>query len=145
MIWNTIPNEERLFLWKSLRKELESLTLGEQLNKIAKFCGSMPIGSRTLDYYSPENWPTPWEILFHGLFCTSSISLLIYHTLTMVPEGKIVDLYLVKDQEDIYLLPVVNNQFVLNYHLGMVSMYPDIQRDFSVLKIYTQKEIKEIT
>ncbi len=145
MIWITIPNEERLALWKTLRKDIASLPLREQLDKIAEFCKSMPFGYRTLDYYTPSSWPTPWEILFHGSFCTSSISLLMAYTLQLIPNEKIIEIYLVDDNENIYLLPVIDNQFVLNYHLGQVSMYSDIKNDFKVLQKYTQNEIKTIT
>jgi len=144
MIWNNIPGNERLRLWKKLRDDSKELPLEEKLSEVAKFCASMPYGSRSLDYYTPSSWPTPWEILFYGTFCTSSISLLMYYTLVMLIDDAI-DLYLVEDQEAIYLLPVVNNHFVLNYHLGQVSIYSEIQNDLKVLQKYTKSEIKTIT
>ena len=118
MIWNTIPNDGRLHLWKLLRDDLKDRTLEEQLTLVAQFCSSIPFGARTLDYYSPKEWPTPWEILFHGSFCTSSISLLIFYTLTLTPLDAVVELHLVQDDEGIFLLPVINDQFILNYELG---------------------------
>jgi len=145
MIWNAIPNDERLRLWKKLREDLKELTLENQLSETAKFCASIPFGSRTLDYYSPSDWPTPWEILFYGSFCTSSISLLMYYTFILTPVDAIVELHLVEDDDGIYLLPVINNQFVLNYELGKVSMYPEIKNNFKVLKTYLQEQIKTIT
>lgn len=145
MIWNAIPNDERLRLWKKLREDLKELTLEKQLEETAKFCASIPFGSRTLDYYSPTDWPTPWEILFYGSFCTSSISLLMYYTFILTPVDAIVELHLVEDDDGIYLLPVINNQFVLNYELGKVSMYPEIKNNFKVLKTYLQEQIKTIT
>jgi hypothetical protein len=54
MIWNAIPDEERLRLWKKLRDDLKELSLEDQLAEVAKFCASIPFGSRSLDYYSPE-------------------------------------------------------------------------------------------
>lgn len=145
MIWNAIPNDERLHLWKKLRDDLKALALREQLNEVAKFCSEMPFGSRTLDYYSPLDWPTPWEILFHGSFCTSSISLLMYYTFTLVPVNEKIELHLVEDDDGVYLLPVINDQFVLNYELGKVSTYPEIKDSFTVLKIYQKEQIKTIT
>lgn len=105
----------------------------------------MPFGSRTLDYYSPEDWPTPWEILFHGSFCTSSISLLMFYTLTLLNTPPTVELYLVEDDDGIYLLPIINNQFVLNYELGTVNNYSEIQDEFKVLQKYNKEQIKNIT
>lgn len=145
MIWNAIHNEERLRLWKNLRDELKELTLEDQLKKVAEFCASIPYGSRTLDYYDSIDWPTPWEILFHGSFCTSSISLLMYYTFILTPIDAIVELHLVEDDDGIFLLPIINDQFVLNYELGKVSMYPEIKNNLKVLKIYQKEQIKTIT
>jgi hypothetical protein len=144
MFWNTIPNEEKLLIWKKFRDKIKELPLQDQLNEIAKFCSSMPIGSRTLDYYNSENWPTPWEILFYGSFCSSSISLLIFYTLSLMPNEKKLELLLIDDEGDIYLLPLVNNTFVLNYHLGEVSTHSEIKKSFKILKRYSQDTIKSI-
>lgn len=144
MFWNTISNEERLRLWKTLRNDLVQLSFNDQITKVAKFCSTIPFGSRTLDYYSSEEWPTPWEILYYSSFCTSSISLLIYHTLRLCMADIQIALYLVEDMDDIYLLPVIDNQYVLNYELGQVNNFSAIQKEFTILKIYTQKDIAEI-
>ncbi len=145
MIWNTIPNEERLHLWKKLRDDIKDLALADQMNEVAKFCSKMPFGSRTLDYYTPTDWPTPWEILFSSSFCTSSISLLMYHSLTLLHTPPKVELYLVEDDDGVYLLPIIDNQFVLNYELGTVNNYSEIQTEFKVLQKYTKEQIKNIT
>lgn len=144
MIWNTIPDEERLLLWKNLRDEITNSQIDTQLTRIAEFCAYMPIGSRTIDYYSPKDWPTPWEILFHGSFCTSSISLLIFYTLILLPTKVDIELILVEDDRDVYLLPLIDNQFVLNYHLGQVSKHSDIKDNLKVLKKYARDSVRII-
>jgi len=145
MLWNTIPNEERLRLWKSLRDDLKDQTLLDQLKEVSKFCSKMPIGTRTIDYYTPANWPTPWEILVHGLFCTSSISLFMAYTIELVsPETK-VELYLVDEGGDIYMLPVIEDHFILNYHLGSVNTLPEIEKEFQIVKIYKSEDIRKLT
>jgi hypothetical protein len=145
MIWNVIPNEERLRLWKNLRSDLVELPLEKQLIEIAKFCSTIPFGARTLDYYSSENWPSPWEILFYGSFCTSSISLLMYYTFVMIPNESNIELILVEDADGLFLLPFIEDQFILNYELGKVSNISDIGNNFKVLKVYTRDHIKTIT
>jgi hypothetical protein len=145
MNWNTIPNEERLRLWKKLRHDIESLPCEERLNKIAEFCAYVPIGSRSVDYYDPQSWPSPWEILFNGSFCTSSTSILIFYTLELITPPTPIELWLVEDDDDIFLLPVIDNQYVLNYELGKVNRYPEIQDRFKVLLKYTKAQIKTIT
>ena len=144
MMWNTIPNDERLHLWKKLRDDIKDLALNKQLNEIAKFCSQMPFGARTIDYYSPMDWPTPWEILFHGSFCTSSISVLMYHTLLLLKTDNTVELLLVEDNDGVYLLPFIDSKFILNYQLGSVNNYSEIQDNFKVLQKYTKEQIKSI-
>jgi hypothetical protein len=141
-MWNTITNDDCLYLWKELRNNIQILPLNDKLAAVAKFTSTMPFGHRTIDYYSPWDWPTPWEILFHGMFCVSSISLLIYYTLSLLNESDI-ELYLVED-DDVYLLPVVNSTYVLNYELGKVITLEEISKDIKVLKIYTSEDINEV-
>ena len=144
MSWNNIPDDERLHLWKNLRKDISKLTLAEQMNAVAKFFSTIPYGSRSMDYYTPTEWPTPWEIIFHGKLCKSSISLLIFHTFSLLNEENTIELQLIDDGEDEYLLPIINNTFVLNYELGQVNKSQDIAAEIQVLNTYTQKDIKAI-
>jgi len=144
MSWNNIPDDERLHLWKKLRKDISTLALDEQMNTVSKFFSSIPYGARSIDYYTPSSWPTPWEIIFHGQLCKSSISVLIYHTFSMLHTDITVDLRLIDDGEDKYLLPVINNTFVLNYELGQVNKCQDIVNEIQILNTYTQQDIKSI-
>ncbi len=144
MSWNNIPDAERLRLWKSLRKDIVDLSLDEKLASVAKFFAYMPYGTRSVDYYSPESWPTPWEILFHGNLCKSSISLLIFYTFSLLNSADKIELKLIDDGTDEYLLPIVNDQFVLNYELGTVSNYSEVNVEFSVKQTFTEQQIKKI-
>lgn len=145
MIWNGVSNDERLRLWKNLRDDIKDETFENQLAEIARFYASTPFGSRSLDYYTPESWPTPWEILFHGLFCRSSISLLIFYTIQLVAPDHKIELQLIDDDGDIFLLPVVDDQFVLNYELGLVSKYLDLKDTVKVKQVFPQGQVKTIT
>ena len=144
IMWQSLNNEEKLSLWKKLRDDIKSENLNNQLLSISSFFSSMPFGSRTIDYYNPYSWPTPWETLFYGKFCTSSISLLIFYTLTLVNIDVTIELLLVEDQNDIYLLPYIDNKFILNYELGQISNYSAVKEKFKILKRYSKKEIKII-
>ena len=144
MNWGAIQNEERLYLWKKLRTDIKGLQLDEQLSLVAKFCETIPYGARSLDYYNPAEWPTPWEIFFHNAFCKNSVSLIIFHTLSMANIHDI-ELWVVKDNQGDYLLPIVNNQFILNYEPGEVSNYPDICDYFIVMQKFSRTQIKTIT
>ena len=69
----------------------------------------------------------------------------VLHTLTLLNTPPIVELYLVEDDDGIYLLPIIDNQFVLNYELGTVNNYSEIQDEFKVLQKYNKEQIKNIT
>jgi len=119
--WNNSTAEERSAKWRELREHVKTLSEKEQLNSIAEFFARVPIGSRCIDFYTPESWPTPWELLYHKLFCPSSISLLIYHTLCVTLGEDRVSIVLADTGNDRYLLPLVDKQRVFNYELGKVN------------------------
>lgn len=144
MSWNNIPDDERLRLWKNLRKDISELPMEEKLIKVSKFFANVPYGSRTIDYYSPESWPTPWEIIFHGSLCKSSISLLIFYTFSLLHTDDTVELHLINDGSDEYLVPVFNNKFLLNYELGLVSNYQEVNNEFETKQVFTEQQIKKI-
>lgn len=106
----------------------------------------MPAGRRTLDYYNPASWPTPWEIVFHAEFCKSSVSLLLFYTLAILYGKEYnIELWVVKDNNGDYLLPVIDNQFILNYEAGKVSNHSDVSDYFIVMQKFSKDQIKTIT
>jgi hypothetical protein len=56
-----------------------------------------------------------------------------------------IELWLVKDNDGDYLLPVINDQFVLNYELGVVSKHSLISDYFIVMQKFSKQQIKTIT
>lgn len=145
MNWNNLRGEERLSLWKNFRDSLTEKPLDQILKLVADFFKSFPYATRSIDYYSPQDWPTPWEILYYGLFCTSSISLLMYYTLVLADVKSDLELLLVEDKKDVFMILLVDKKFVLNYELGMISMYSSIKTELRVIKTYTQEQIKKIS
>jgi hypothetical protein len=69
----------------------------------------------------------------------------MFYTFVLVPNKEQTELILVEDQDGMFLLPVFNNQFILNYELGKVSNSSDIEDNFKVLKKYSRDQIKTIT
>ena len=119
--WNNSSAEERIQRWRDFRESLAGLSDEEVLNNVAEFFASVPIGGRCIDYYTSDSWPTPWELLYHQLFCTSSISLLIYHTLCVAIGEDRVAIVLADTGNDRCLIPIVDKQRVFNYELGKVN------------------------
>lgn len=123
--WNNSTAEERIAKWRALRTHISSLDEEEKINSIAAFFASVPIGARCIDFYTPDSWPTPWELLYHKLFCASTISLLIYHTLCLAIGEERVTIVLIDDGSDRFLVPLVDKQRIFNYELGMVNNITD--------------------
>ena len=132
-------------LWREFRATLAPLSPEEKLSKISKFFAYTPIGTRTLDYYSPSSWPIPWEILYHGSYCTNSISLLIYYTLRFFDDFDKVVLWLINDGENTYLVPVIDGKHVMNYELGEAASYQSIHEKISVLEMFDETQVKQLT
>ena len=108
---NSGSSESRLSLWKNFREEITPLDTAVQIQKVAKFFQQTPIGTRSLDFYTPSTWPTPWEILYNGTYCPNSISLLIYYSLVLLPKfDRKVDIWLIEDSTDRFLVPVLEDQ-----------------------------------
>ena len=142
-VWNNSTPEERISMWKDFREEINDLPEDEMLNSIANFFADVPIGSRCLDFYTPESWPTPWELLYHKLFCTSSISLLIYHTLSLVLDNDRVKIILIDSDNDRFLVPLVDKHYIFNFELGKVNNiknYPKIK----IIDDFEGKEIRQV-
>jgi len=123
--WNNSTPEERIEKWRNFRESLDGLPEPELLNNVAEFFAAVPIGARCIDYYTPESWPNPWELLYHKLFCTNSISLLIYHTLCVILGKDRVEITLVETEDDRFLLPIVDKKYIFNYELGKVNNIND--------------------
>lgn len=65
----------RLIQWREVRK-----TAMSEQDVLEAFSTIKP-RTRYLDWYNPDDWYNPFDILEHGCFCTTGISILLYHTL----------------------------------------------------------------
>lgn len=142
--WNNSTAEERMERWKKFREHASDLVIEEeQLKSIAKFFADVPIGTRCIDYYTPDSWPTPWELLYHKLFCPSSISLLIYHTLSITLGEDRVEIILIDTGEDRFLVPIVDKKYIFNYELGKVNNIKDC-KDLRIIDDFTDQTIHQV-
>lgn len=67
--------ETRLEQYRLLRTDNLSET-----DIVQKF-GEIKVLPRYIDYWTPKEWPNPFEIIENGYFCTTGISILMYHVL----------------------------------------------------------------
>jgi hypothetical protein len=140
--WNNLSSQQRCDLWKDFRNQIASLDKEQQKESVADFFRDVPIGTRSIDFYTPEAWPLPWEILYYEEFCENTISLLIYYTLKLLDHD--VAIWLIDDGSDRFLVAVVDNQDVLNYELGTISKLANLQSNLKVLDTF-DKQIKQIS
>lgn len=139
MDWNNTCSDQRIVEWRSLRKEITTLSLEDKLNRISIFFKSIPLGKRCIDYYNPETWPSPWEILSEGMFCKNTAGLLIYHTVYIVLDESFrnnISLCLIEDSQDRYLVTIFDNKYVINYYLGEVVLFDEMKKDFKIIETF---------
>jgi len=141
--WNNSTPEERIEKWRNFRESLDGLPETELLNNVAEFFATVPIGARCIDYYTPESWPNPWELLYHKLFCTNSISLLIYHTLGVILGKDRVEIMLVETEDDRFLLPIVDKKHIFNYELGKVNNIADY-KNINIIDNFSSESVDVI-
>ena len=139
--WNCSTPEERIAWWKDLRDTINGEDEAVLLNNVAQFFADVPVGARFVDFYTPESWPTPWEILYHKLFCVNSISLLIYYTLTLVLDEDRVELILIDDNTDRFIVPLLDKKYILNYVLGEISNTDDFPQ-IEIIEKFAKEEIR---
>jgi len=139
--WNNIPPSERLILWKSFRNSLNNSN--SPIEEIAEFFSSVPIGLRSVDYYDSTTWSTPWEILYHGTFCKSSVALMIYYTATLLPGNYNPEVVLINDGTDMYLAVIIG-QHLLNYLPAKSILLDDALTDIKIVDRFDSNTIKKI-
>lgn len=139
--WNNLSASEKTDLWRQERENLKMQSYIDRLHSLSIFFSQVPYGSRTIDFYTPDSWLTPWEILHYTTFCKSSISLLMFHTLTIVDPDINIELCIIDDMEDIYLVPIVDCTYVLNYIPGKVSQVEEIKKQVQFKETFHKNEI----
>lgn len=138
--WNALSSDEIIAEWKEFRAGIDP---NVALAEIADYFFDVPIGTRCIDYYSPDTWLSPWDILYFKVFCRSNVTLLMYYTLMFadVPEYE-AELMLIDDFADVYLVLLINKSYVLNFELGRVSSLVDIAGDIKILEVFDNTQLK---
>ena len=142
--WNCLDSDTRIKVWRQFRNDISSKNSKELVTDIASFFSNMPAGARCVDYYTPASWPTPWEILYDGLYCENTISLMMYYTFILVSDEK-ADIYVIEDNANCQLVPIINDRYMLNYYKGeLVDMCNDGVNGFSIMEKYSRSDIMNI-
>ena len=78
MFTKTQNREDRLSVWRLFRQNFPAD--GTVEDALAAF-ETVNLERRCIDYYTPENWPSPFEIVADNLLCQSGLTLVIASTL----------------------------------------------------------------
>ena len=77
MFTRTQQGSDRLAQWRQFRQRTD-VTTAEQ---VVEAFASTPLDQRYLDYYTPDTWPSVFEIVEEGLLCQSGLTLVMASTL----------------------------------------------------------------
>tara|TARA_B100000927_G_scaffold282935_1_gene270141 strand:+ start:131 stop:562 length:432 start_codon:yes stop_codon:yes gene_type:complete len=126
MFLKTHSSTDRLKIWRESRQQ-EYSTPEQLVNQYS----DIKILSRYLDYYTPNSWPNPFEIVSEGYFCQSGITILI--TASLINKG-----FITSEQ---LTLPVISNN--ISGDSGLVLLDNDKVFNFTPGKIVTWDYVKE--
>lgn len=145
---NSYP-QDLISNWRVFRKELEGLELSEldTLKKVSEYWALVPRGPRSLDYYTPDTWPTPWEIIHHNLVCNNTVSLLIYYTLVLLPDFNTDTIQIVRinDGQDVYIAPLYKEDTILNLEYGELVKISECDYEIEIQEVFKNSELPKIS
>lgn len=78
MFYKTQNSSERLAAWRKFR---QSFPKDGTAKDVIDAFSNVKLERRTIDYYTPDSWPGPFEIVSEGYFCQSGLTLVIASTL----------------------------------------------------------------
>lgn len=130
--WLSMKPEQLIIEWRNHRSNVENMDLMMALSEIVEFWKDCPRKSRMIDYYTPETWPGPWEILYDQLLCDSAVSLMMYYTLKLTRQDCQIRLYLI-DADEEYVALVIDDSMLLNYFTGEIADFNTESKKFNGL------------
>ena len=69
--------EQRLQAWRELRQRPDIVGAVDVVEQFS----TVPLKPRYVDFYTPESWPSVFEIVQEGMFCYSGLCLVLASTL----------------------------------------------------------------
>lgn len=140
-----LPPDERIRHWREFRLSLvEEETDEEQLLEVAKYWQQFPTSQFYLDVDRPKYWPSPWQVLFDGDCCKSTLAYMMEQTLLMSDDRwkDRLSLVLIDDKlkSELFIILVADTKYVVNYSQNEI-----INFDFIVKNCIIQHEYKITT
>lgn len=131
-----LPPDERMAHWKDFRKSLMINTdVTGALKAVAEYWAKAPLVLIAYDTNDALNWPSPWEMIQANEWCRSSVAIGMESTLRLagLPADRMkLKLILDRDIQELLLVLIVDEAWVLNYDWGFVQPCPTT--DHRILK-----------
>ena len=119
----------RLKAFRQFRLDLIEISdLEQRLQFMVDWWKDLPMSTRVIDPYTPDQWPTPWEIIHENNYDENALALIYFHMLKVLDyESK---LYLVEDEEKTFikLIILVDDKHIINYSYGNVDNKETIKK-----------------
>ena len=121
MFTKTQSAEDRMAIWRSFRQNFSKET-GTAQQVVEAFASAKPL-RRCIDYYTPESWPLPFEVVVENMLCQSGLTLVLASTLLNL--GFVKNTQLQFDAISNYLtgtdgLVFIDNDLVYNFLPGEI-------------------------
>jgi len=108
-MFDIIEYEDRLRCWSVFRDKICSLK--DPVAEVVDWYSRAPCKSLQYDPWNKDQWPTPWELIFHNVYCAFTITLGIIYTLQFCSLFKDSKFYLQICQEE--------NTGLITYHFSI--------------------------
>jgi hypothetical protein len=122
-----LPSGERLADWRQFRTSLTDQPDRQQLAAVAAYWSQAPLIKLAYDLDRCDTWPTIWEMIHANQWCRNTIAIGMEATLRLadVAADRLL-LRLIHDRmiQDIIMILVVDDHWVLNYDWGSLCAYP---------------------
>lgn len=78
-----LDTQGKLLAWREWREQLATMDAESAYQEAALWWKFVPLINKTFDTWRTETWPTPWELVSRGEFCTSGQGLGMFYSLTL--------------------------------------------------------------
>ena len=108
---------ERIKYWRDLRESLDTNNLLESLIKISNFWWQAPMQTFCLDFDRPEEWPSPWEIIYFNGYDSTARAVMMAETVNLVfgYDSDKIEMFYIKDNilEDMIMIVIIDKKYIL--------------------------------
>ena len=135
--------DQRLLSWSNFRKSLE--TSEDPIQDTINFYNNAPTISIHTDPWTPEMWPTPWELLQENQYCPFTSVLGMCYSLQLTERFSEVpfEIHIIVDRENsatFYLLYV--GDIVIERHYEAKIYAGELTKDCEIKKVYCMEKLQ---